>query len=174
LIHGETYRVGPTPLPNVPVDITGTTKTIGITAGGLPIYKYVDSFTTTTYGEWFIDPIEWDAYDIAVTGAFDLAEMCPYSLSLSPGQDLPVTLTIVSEAGDTLRVLVIDNAGVVIPGAVVSVSGIGSAESSTCGQAFFDTGASTYTVSITKAGFSTYQVGVPVSGDTVHTAVLTP
>jgi hypothetical protein len=171
---GISYRVGPTPLPNVPFAIHGTTKTIGVATDGSPVYKFDQSFITTQYGEWFIDPMEWDTYVLSITSLYDIYELCPATLALAPGQEMAVVLTAVPEAGDTLRVVVSDTAGAPIVGATVALSGAGDAVSSACGQAFFDADEATYTVSVTKSGYQPSVMDVLVSGDTVHAVTLTP
>jgi hypothetical protein len=171
---GISYNSGPTPLPNVPFDIVGTTKTIGTATDGSPIYKYEQSFATTAFGEWLLDPLEWDIYSFDTTGSFDIYELCPSSLSLDPAEALEVTLLAVPEAEDTLRIIVADVSGVPIPDALVSVVGAGETLTSVCGQAFFDVDAGTYSVSVSKSGYQSSVVDVQVSGDTVHSVSLTP
>lgn len=158
------FGIGPVPLPNVSFDIRGS-KTIG-TNGANPVYKYDDSFTTTSSGEWFIDDVEWDAYTVTLNSSYDVAEKCPNDISISPGEDLQPYYHLAPNTAHSLRVYVAHNA-VPLPDATITVSGsAGVKNSSSCGQAYFGGLAETdYTVTISKPGFQTHQEVVSVSGD---------
>ena len=122
------YRAGPSPLPNVDFDIHGE-KTIGTDAGGQPVYKYNDSFTTTQFAEWFIDPIEWDEYTVVLGSpnpAYDVVERCPNIIAPAPGEVLDVSVTLGTDTDHSLRVIVTDENGGVLSGATVTLSGAGA------------------------------------------------
>lgn len=60
------YTAGPTPLPNVSFSLTGS-KIIGTTGGGASLYKTVIATTTNASGVRQLS-LEWDSYQLAVTG----------------------------------------------------------------------------------------------------------
>ncbi|XKT74681.1 MAG: hypothetical protein ACJKTH_01160 [Patescibacteria group bacterium UBA2163] len=159
-----TYTQGPTPLPNISFDIHGS-KTIG-TDGADPVYKYSDTFTTNGQGGWVIEDVEWDSYTAAVTGAYDIVERCPHSIVVSPGENLEPYFYLGANTDHSLRVYVSD--GVTpIKDATISVSaGVGSKESSSCGQAYFgDLNNTQYTVTIEHPDFVTQEEVITVFDD---------
>lgn len=171
------YRAGPSPLPNVPFTIHGA-KTMGTDSGGQPLYKYDDSFTTTQYAEWHIDPIEWDAYTLAHTdSAYDLVERCPHTVAPAPGETLAVAVTLGDDTPHSLRVTVTGDAGDALAGASVNISGADAAigTTSACGQTYFgDIGSGTYTVTVSAGGFQTAIETAEVDGETSIVVGLTP
>lgn len=60
------YRYGPAPVANVPITLTGA-KTVGSTGTGVPLYKTTVATTTDETGVRTLS-LEWDSYDLAVTG----------------------------------------------------------------------------------------------------------
>lgn len=70
---GVGYDEGPVPEPHVPLALTGLTKTIGSMSDGTPLYKTEVSTTTDADGLVTLS-LEWDSYDVLVTGYTVLAE----------------------------------------------------------------------------------------------------
>ncbi len=164
------YSAGPTPLPGVAVTVFGN-KTVGTTAGGLPIRKFLNLLTTDSLGQASQPSLEWDTYNLTIdTGVYDLVELCPGVLSVLPGASLNASLILGTPSAHSLRVSVsangapISNAGVAIDSGVVT----GNNPTSACGQSFFGNVpiGSPYTVTVTKSGFQTQVEQVTVSGDT--------
>lgn len=83
---GIGYDEGPIPEPNVPLTLTGT-KTIGSTGAGDPLYKHEIATTTGATGVLTIE-LEWDSYDVAVTGYTVVSEE-----PLRPYEVLPAVAT---------------------------------------------------------------------------------
>jgi type II secretory pathway pseudopilin PulG len=170
------YHAGPSPLPNIGVSVYGT-KTIGTSISGAPIYKVVQSITTSPAGSWLITPLEWDTYTLQLTGnSYDISELCPSPASLAPGESKVESLMLVPRTTHSLRVQV-TTAGVPAKGATVTLSAPGNTTltSSDCGQAFFSgLSASNYTLSVSKSGFQTNAQSISVSGATVITVPLSP
>ena len=170
------YVAGPTPLPNVAFDIHGA-KTIGTDGGGGPVYKYSDSVTSTAFGEWNFTDIEWDTYTISLPALspYDIAERCPNTVTLTPGQTLDLSLWLENDTTDSLRV-VVESGGSVVPGAAISISGPQSDNKTgtACGQAFFSgLTAGTYSLTVTAGGYQVHNENVDVSEDTSHVVNLT-
>lgn len=170
------YSAGPDPLPNIAFSIFGN-KTVGTTGGGAPVYKFADSFITDQSGRSVLSAVEWDAYTLTLDDPlYDIAELCPRAVSVLPGQNLEVSALLASASPDSLRVVVESNgapvadAGVALSGGVV----VGNETSSACGQAYFgNLPPTTYTITITKAGYQVHTEDVAVSGDATLVAPLT-
>jgi hypothetical protein len=169
-----TYQSSGTPIPNVPLIITGS-KTIGTTGAGAPIYKTSLHSSTGSSGGISI-PLEWDSYSITATG-YDVLDACsapPYALAA--GGSLLGSLTLGSSTSNSLLVNVTDGSGNIVPGATVTVSRSGynnSVTSSACGNAYFGgiTSATDYTVVISKTGYTTTTVtNVKVTGQIFYGA----
>ena len=165
------YIAGPTPLANVPFTIVGS-KTIGTDSGGAPLYKYDETFTTSSSGEWTIDPIEWDAYtlELANGSGYDISERCDHDVSVLPNENKDVSVTVVPDTAHTVRIAVFENNNAVADALVDIDSGTYSenANTSSCGQVFFDALVEdTYTLTVSKSGFQTHMEDVAVSGDDV-------
>jgi hypothetical protein len=172
-----TYSVGPTPIPNIGMTIHGT-KTIGTTATSSPIYKYSSNFTTSSLGDWFINPIEWDTYILNLVGsAYDVMERCPDVASISPGATLPITFTLVPHTAQSLRVYV-TGGGAALQGATTQLkkgSTTLTKTTSACGQTFYSALAGgTYTLKVSKPGYQTSNQSVSVSGTTALSVPLSP
>lgn len=171
------YVAGPTPLPNVAFDIRGA-KTIGTDGGGLPVYKYSESVTSTSFSEWNFVNQEWDTYTISLPGSspYDIAERCPNTVTLTPGQTLNLALWLENDTTNSLRV-VTESGGSVVAGATISISGPQSSNKTgtACGQAFFSNlSAGTYSLTITAGGYQIHNENVDVSDDVTHVVNLTP
>lgn len=87
-----TYERGPVPLPNVPFTLTGA-KRKGTTGGGTPIFKTIISTTTDTTGFRQL-PLEWDAYQLALTGHTIVSSSSSPPYVLSPGSVLESVLIL--------------------------------------------------------------------------------
>lgn len=170
------YHAGPSPLPAIGVSAYGT-KTIGTSISGAPIYKVVQSITTSPAASWLITPLEWDTYTLQLTGnSYDISELCPSPVSLAPGENKIESLLLVPHTANSLRIEV-TAAGVPVPDATVALTAPGNAtvSSSACGQAFFSgLSATSYTLTVTKSGYQTNIQSISVSGGTVIPVPLTP
>ncbi len=164
---------GPAPLANVSFMLTGT-KTIGSTAGGAPIYKTVVN-TTTGAGAQVAAPLERDGYALSVPG-YDIVDTCPTPpYTLAAGESLAASLVLGAATTNSLFISVVDSGGLAVSGATVDLTRAGfsaSVVSSACGNAYFgNISANTYTVTISKAGYTTTQFpGVAVGGLTTFEA----
>lgn len=149
-------------------------KTIGTTATASPVYKYDWDHITDGSGELQLSGLEWDTYTFTINSAgYDISEACntiPYVLL--PNVDETLTLTLVPDALYSIRVVVEDGSGNPILDADVDLtrSGFSASEStSSCGQAFFNSGLGAYAdyqVQVSKSGFTTETVtDVTISGD---------
>ncbi|HUY62261.1 MAG TPA: carboxypeptidase-like regulatory domain-containing protein [Candidatus Paceibacterota bacterium] len=168
------YAAGPTPLPDVGFTLTGA-KTIGSTGGGAPIYKTTVTGSTGASGTTQLS-LEWDSYTLSVSN-YDIEDACPSPpIVLPPGVASSTSLILGSPTANYLRVLVLDNKGNPVGGATVTLSRSGFSEtapSSSCGSAYFGdiANATDYTVTITKAGYTTTSFsGVSVSGASMYSA----
>lgn len=172
------YTAGPTPLPNVPFTVHGT-KTIGVSAQGAPIYKYDASLTTTQYGEWVIDPVDADLYVFSLPSGspYSISELCIPVPSVSPGVELPVSITLSPATTNSLRVVATGN-GAQIANATVTVVGGAINQNKTtsaCGQAFFGgIPLNSYTVTVSAPGYQNAVETLSVTGATVLSVALTP
>ncbi|MHB8860445.1 MAG: hypothetical protein ACYC48_01780 [Minisyncoccota bacterium] len=162
------YTTGPAPIPNAAFTLTGT-KTIGSTGAGAPIYKTVISAATNASGTYSL-PLEWDGYSLTVPN-YDIEDACPFpSYAVAPNTTLNASLFLAPPTTNYLDVLVTDNAGAIVPGALVTLSRTGyskSVLSSSCGVAYFGgiSSASDYTVTAVKSGYTTTSTtGTVVSG----------
>ncbi|MDB5189663.1 MAG: Autotransporter adhesin [Parcubacteria group bacterium] len=159
--------VGPVPVPNVAVTLTGA-KTVGSTGAGTPIAKTTLASTTGALGVLPLS-IEWDSYSLGLTG-YDVLDACtapPYSLS--PGSSNSASLYLGPNSTNAVLVSVHDNASALVSGATVTLSKTGftdSSSTSSCGTAYFGSLTSgTYSITITKSGYtSTTYANVTVSG----------
>lgn len=168
------YSAGPTPLPNAAFTLTGS-KTIGTDGVGNPIYKTIVSTTTNAAGARTLS-LEWDAYAFAQS-SYDLVDACPAPpFALAPSETLSATLILGANTANALRVLVTDNAGVVVSGAQVTLSRTGfngTRTSSSCGNAYFGgiSPGTDYELTISKVGYTTTSFqNVTVSGESSYGA----
>lgn len=89
---GLGYTAGPGPLPNVSFTLTGG-KTVGSTGAGLPIYKTTVATTTDATGVRTLS-LEWDSYDLVVTG-YTIATSTPENpYELLPGTTVDASLIL--------------------------------------------------------------------------------
>lgn len=169
-----TYKTPKAPLPNIAFGLRGA-KTVGSTGAGAAIYKTTIASTTSASGSRTLS-LEWDAYELTLTG-YDIIDACnaPH-YALSPGVATDSSLTLGADTAHMILVSVKDAAGAAVPGADVTLSRGAFSQSvtaSSCGAAYFGglTTASDYTVQITKSGYSTETfTNVTVSGSTFYVA----
>ncbi len=170
------YRESETPLSNTPITLQGS-KTIGTDSALAPVYKNVFSTTTDASGERELLNIEWDAYTWDLV-TYDIAEQCtPYPIQAEPGASMVVEYLLVPDSAHSLRVTVVDGAGVPVRDATVRLERGGNVEKNTqhCGQTFFDglVSAVDYRVEVSAPGYAPVTVDpVSVNGDTVLSVTL--
>jgi hypothetical protein len=160
--------VGPTPVPNVSITVTGA-KTIGSTGAGASIYK--TTLATTTGATAVANmSLEWDSYSLSLSG-YDVIDACdPPTYSMSAGSTYANALYLGPLTTNAVLVAVRDNAGAYVSGATVTLSRSGfssTVTTSSCGTAYFGglTSSSSYTVQISKAGYTTTtSTNVNISG----------
>lgn len=177
-----THIVAEPPIGNIDFTLTSN-KTIGTTASATPVYKYQQAHSTDGSGELDILDLEWDVYDLVLSGGvYDIAEACePIPYSLSPGVDETLKLTLVPSSARSLRVRVQDGNGNPIVGADVDLTRSGYSDSdqtSVCGQVFFNDALAAeidYQVDISAAGYTDETVtDISIQNDETLTVVLTP
>lgn len=90
------------------------------------VIKTTIPFTETGAGA-LLSNVEWDTYSASITGTtYDIAGTNPLlPLSLLPGSNQTVTLTLAPHVANRLVVGVVDNAGLPIAGATVTATGPG-------------------------------------------------
>ena len=155
-----TYTTLQPVLANIPFRLTST-KSIGTDSSAQPVRKYKKTFTTDGTGNISIPNLEYDLYNIDVTNlSYAVAEACktiPYALK--PAVTENVLLTLTSATTYAMRVRVVDNAGVEIPNADVTLSSGAfnqTKTSSACGQVYFSTAmgaASDYVLTVRAFGY---------------------
>lgn len=162
------YDYGPEPLPNFAFGMRG-----GKTIGNSPaVYKYDESHTSDALGAVTIQNVEADTYtlSVATSSGYYLAEAClPQPEELLPNSSQNTKLYVLPKTDHSLLVDVRSNAGALLVGASVSLTGTGynvTLSTSPCGQVFFEDLASvTYSISVSKSGYQTYNnANVNVSG----------
>lgn len=160
------YTVGPTPLPNVSFVLTGG-KTVGTTGAGASIIKNTIATTTDSVGVRML-LLEWDIYALTLSG-YKVVDACaPPPYTIAPASSESLSLYMEPSALGHLLVSVRDGSGAVVSGATVQVTRTGFSETTTtntCGVASVTPLTSaTYTVTISKAGYTTVVYsGVSVS-----------
>lgn len=150
--------IGPIPVPNVPIVLTGA-KSIGSTGAGAPIIKTTLSTTTGPQGQNTF-PLEWDSYALSLSG-YDVVDACyAPSFSLSPATSYTNTLYLGPNSANSVLITVRDTTGAYVSGATVTLSRTGFSQSvitTSCGAAYFGmlAASSAYTVQISKSGYTT-------------------
>lgn len=155
------YIVSEPPIGNIAFTMTGA-KIIGTTASSTPVYKYQQNHSTNSSGELSLPNLEWDIYDIVLSGSsYIITEACkPLPYRLDPGVSETLKLTLEPAPTHSLHVYVVNTTGQPINGAAVTLSRVGfnvGATASICGQTIFDTGLSSatdYTVSVSASGYT--------------------
>jgi len=176
------YQAANVPIPNIAFTLFGA-KSIGTDGLGAPIAKYKVTTTTNAAGTSTVGNLEWDTYDIDVSGAtgYDVSDVCPkLPISVSPNESTTTTLVLSPHTTNSLRVFVRAVSGSSLSGATVRLTRGGydvTKTTSACGNAFFSgvSSASDYTV-VSKA--ATFQddtlTNVSVSGATDLSIIMTP
>jgi type II secretory pathway pseudopilin PulG len=164
-------------VPHAGTDITlQSTKTIGTESGGDPIYKYLETHTTDIGGSVALTDMEFDEYDVTVTGA-EVSEACPsLPLVLDPDTAYQQTLTLSSATTNAYQVTVIHPLGGTVPRAEVTLERLGvetTLATGPCGIAYFPgLSADTYNVTIRAAGLAEHSSSQAVSGLTTDAIIL--
>jgi len=174
------YLYGPVPLPNVPFTLTGA-KTIGTGPSGT-VHKYAQSLSSGSNASVTVPNLEWDAYTIAMPAgtSYDISSACnPQPEGLSPGATMTSTIYLLPHTSNSLLVDVRSAAsGALLTGAIVTLTRTGFSGTGTtdgCGQAFFGgLTATTYSISVSLAGYTTYTAAnaISVSGATRYSVTL--
>lgn len=175
-----TYTISEPPIADVPFSVRGS-KTIGTTASATPVYKYSIALSTDASGELSMTNLEWDVYTFTLdTSSYDLAEACPaVPLTLTPGANETLKLTLAAAASRSLRVTVTDVGGALLTDTSVRLYRSGYDETETtsaCGQTFFNNSlpsATDYTLEVSKTGYTTETLtNVEITGTESVTVVL--
>ncbi len=170
------YRSGPEALPNQSFSMRGS-KTIG---NSPTVYKYNTTHDSGAGASIVLSGIEADTYQlgIATTTGFNLAGSCnPQPEVLTPGGSQTTRLYLLPYTDNTLLVDVRSNTGSLLEGASVRLYKTGydtTLTTSSCGQTFFnDLETATYSISVSKAGYQTYESSaVTVSNESQLSVVL--
>jgi len=165
------YRESDTLLANVSFDIHGN-KIVGTDAGSAPVYKYDTALSTNGSGEETITDLEFDEYTLDFSG-YDIATACDgHPIVHLAGTNSDVDLELVSDSTNTLRVVVTDTLGRLLPGVNLELSRAGYSSSvvtNNCGQAFFSGGIpaeTDFTLDAVAAGYDTENLtNVNIDGD---------
>jgi Tfp pilus assembly protein PilE len=149
--------------PSIGFSLTGT-KLIGAPA----VLKYpTQNFSTDGAGLYSFPSLEWDTYSALLTSAsYDLAGTTPLpTFTINPNETGTLQIIAVPHVNRALLVSVKDSLGVAIDGATVRLQKSGfdqnkttnSGSCATPGQVFWNgLGSGTYTLTISKAGYTTY------------------
>jgi len=155
-----THLISEPSIGNIPFTLTGS-KIIGMNASGSPIYKFNENYTTGGTGSIDVSNLEWDLYTVSLgTSAYNISNACSgLPLTLAPGVNEILTMTLVPATQYSLRVTVLNTSGNPISGASVTLSRSGFTHTemtSSCGQVFFNTGIAPetdYAVSVQASGY---------------------
>lgn len=163
------YHEEDVPVANTPFTLKSGV-TIGTDASGNLIYKYDISDQTSALGTWDSPDIDFDTYNISISG-YEIAEACPsIPIVLEPDTSLNQTLTLEPTTVNNLSLQINSPLGVPVERAEVRIVG-GSVDSTrssgSCGTAYFSSlSVDTYSISIDAPGFAHFSSSVPVSGST--------
>ncbi|HEC33076.1 MAG TPA: carboxypeptidase regulatory-like domain-containing protein [Candidatus Kaiserbacteria bacterium] len=169
------YKVGPTPIQNIVMSLTGA-KTIGADASGNPLYKYSSSIDTGASSQTTIGSLEWDNYTLAIDDnvvGYDIAQTCALSpFALSPAENKTVDVLLAENQTNSLHLAVKDTSGALLEGATARLYDGGSYDTtqktSSCGQSFFNDGllSGTYSIDVSLVGYQSKTVSnISVSDD---------
>ncbi len=166
------YVASETPQSNVPLRVRGN-KVLGTDSEGVTIYKYDEIHTSDVLGSISLLDMEWDTYHLVPQNPWVIVSACPsVPYELDPGVDKEVSLQVVSDTSDSLRVIVQDGE-IPISGAIVELSRSGFSEeviTDTCGQAFFSVGvveADDYVVRVETPGYQEVEfTSIDISSNT--------
>jgi Carboxypeptidase regulatory-like domain len=168
------YRESSTPRSGASYSLRGN-KTIGT-----GVYKFTTSGLLDGAGAVDLDDIEWDAYELTFPTTV-IKSACPaHPIVLEPGSTLTTEVVSGAASTDHLRVVVLDGAGLPVPGVNVDISRPGfsdTAVTNTCGNAFFSglTAAADYVLTFDKAGYSSATINPQnVAGSSVAAITMAP
>jgi type II secretory pathway pseudopilin PulG len=161
-------------VPNISFSLKGT-KIIGTSP---TIYKYNASSTTDGTGEFIIEGLDTDTYDVSfIDSNYILAGIIPSpTLSLNPNQNQNLKLIVAPVASSSILFYINDTTtGLPLSEAIVKLTGtnydttLTTSSSTDClagGQVFF-TGlnAGNYNLNIEKTGYQTYSSPITISGN---------
>jgi len=173
------YRVSATPLSGVNFNIRGN-KIIGTDSASAPVYKFSAALTTDASGEVSIADLEFDEYALNFSG-YDIATACnSHPIVHRAGFDTSSDIEVVVDRDDTLRVVVTDILGQLLPGVEVDLSRSGFSASevtNNCGQVFFSGGvpvANDFDLDVVATGYNSENLtNVNIDGDGVLQITLT-
>lgn len=167
------YRESETSIPSVNLSIEGG-QVIGTDNAFEPIYNYVTSTSTDASGELELSNVEFGNYNFDSSG-YDIVSACgnhPFEQLAGVNGDLE--LILISNALNTLRVVVVDSLGNYVPDASVNLSRPGydvTIDTDLCGQGFFTGGLAAendYVLVVSAGGYSTENVDpIGIDEDTV-------
>ncbi|MCU0678686.1 MAG: carboxypeptidase regulatory-like domain-containing protein [Candidatus Pacebacteria bacterium] len=147
-------------------------RTIGTLLDFSPVYKHSYATTTNSDGYRLFNNVEWDSYQVLVSG-YDIAEACPsYPVAVPAGSNTEARLIMAPDSTNSLRV-VITAGGQPVRGATVTLTRGSSVAriSSGCGQVFFAglAAESDYELTVSAPGFAPVTVNpLSISGDVVE------
>lgn len=172
------------PLGNISFNIRGS-KIIGTDTSDNPVYKYSNSFTTNSSGSLTISSLEWDNYVIS------LPSNSPYTFSgtnplipiaIIPNTSTNLKLALSNKTPNSLLIRFVDSSSTPIASVSATLTDSetfnetilsGQSTDPDYGQAFFDSLSSTnYYLYATASGFLDFNTTIPVSGQTIHDAIL--
>ena len=165
------YKEVETTQSSVSVTFRGT-KTIGTLADTTSVYKTTRAFNTNGSGSASVPSLEWDSYNVSVSG-YDISEICSVDpVVISPGTTASVDIVTVANSTNSLRVVVKNSSGATITGAVVELRRGSSLTQTTsiCGQTFFsDLTAADYELTVSAPGYTDVVIDpLSIAGDVVQ------
>jgi hypothetical protein len=160
-------------------------KTLGTSTNGTLIYKYDQTLTTDATGTLNLDEIEWDNYEIAMTGTNpDISGINTFlPVSLSPGIIKDITIATDAHSTNSLLLTFLDTSNQKIASVSATINTTptvqtivsGQSSDPDFGQSFFSNiSAQSYQITATASGFLDYSGNVSVSGRSQQTVILTP
>ena len=160
------------------------TKIIGTDAEEMPVYKIDDDYTTGENGELVLEEMEWDSYELWLTGGDrDIGGSNPFlPLELLPNSEVTLQVVTVPHTANSLLVRVKTASGSAVASASAHLFNqggtdeqrfTGGPEDPDFGHAFFNSlGLGEYTLETTASGFLDDSRTVNVSGQTEEEVVL--
>jgi type II secretory pathway pseudopilin PulG len=173
------YREVTTDLGGATFNMTGI-KSIGSNASGTPVAKFSASSVTSGAGEVTFADLEFDEYTLNFSG-YDIATACnAHPVVHRAGVDSDVSFNLVADQTNTLRVVVTNSLGELLPGVEVELSRAGYSRpevTNNCGQAFFSGGVpleTDFELDVVAAGYNSENItGLTVDGDIFYQVTLT-
>ncbi len=175
--HTVAYDYGPTPRPATAFRLLGVDKAIG----GGPVYESDFSLQTDANGRFSTTTLEWDRYEVSFNTLYPqyvVAIACnPQPEYLAPGSNQTSIFHLAPLTTNAVGVEV-RAGGSLISVATTTLSKTGYSATSTtiCGQSYFNyLSAGTYTLTVSAAGYQTYNnTNVSVSGTSTVQVSLNP